>query len=136
MSIEDEIKKLEAELDKKREEIKDIKKKINELKAKSKTQGKVKPKSGGSILGVPVDQKTRPKSSGRRREKKVILQKIPTSGTSQIKGRETQYECPQCGSHYNTEIDDKSKILYIDGAGTRIYGKKHRCLNCGNEWAE
>ncbi|TFF89329.1 MAG: hypothetical protein EU549_01000 [Promethearchaeota archaeon] len=123
MSKEDEIKKLEAELAKKREEIKTIKKKISELKS----QGK----GSGSILGVPVNGKT-PK----RREKKVILQKIPTSGTSQIKGRETQYECPQCGSHYNTEIDDKDKILYIDGAGTRIYGKKHRCLNCGNTWSE
>lgn len=66
---------------------------------------------------------------------KAILQKVPTSGTSQIHARETQYECPNCGSHYNSEVEDKSRILYVVGAGTRIYGKKHRCMNCGNEWS-
>lgn len=65
----------------------------------------------------------------------AIQQKIPTSGTSQMKARETQFECPGCGSHYNAEIDDKNKILYVVAGGTRIYGKKHRCMNCGNEWA-
>jgi len=66
---------------------------------------------------------------------KAILQKIPRSGTSQLHARETQFECPNCGSHYNSEVEDKSRILYVVGAGTRIYAKKHRCMNCGNEWA-
>ena len=66
---------------------------------------------------------------------KSILQKIPRSGTSQLHARETQFECPNCGSHYNSEVEDKSKILYVVGAGTRIYAKKHRCMNCGNEWS-
>jgi transcription elongation factor Elf1 len=66
---------------------------------------------------------------------RTILQKLPTSGTSQITARETQFECPNCGSHYNAEVEDKTKILYVVGAGNRIYAKKHRCMNCGNEWA-
>ncbi|MHA1231595.1 MAG: hypothetical protein ACTSRP_10860 [Candidatus Helarchaeota archaeon] len=120
MSVEDEIKELEAQLAKKKEEIKEIESKLAELRAKT---GKSK-----TILGVPIDQTTR------GTKKKIIQQRIPTSGTSQIKYRETQYECPMCGSRYNYEVEDKSRILYIDGAGTRFYGKKHRCLNCGNEW--
>ena len=122
MTVEDEIKELETQLAKKQEEISEIKNKLAELREKS---GK---KQSKSILGVPVDNRGGPK------HRKAILQRIPTSGTSQMKGRETKYICPQCGSNYNEEINDKNKIIYIDGAGTRIYGKKHRCMNCGNEW--
>jgi len=122
MSSDDDLKTLEADLEKKKKEVAELEKKIQALKEKSGE------KPTKSILGVPLEGDTA------KQKKKVVLQKIPTSGTSQIKFRETQYECPQCSSKYNTEIDDKQKILYIDGAGTRIYGKKHRCLNCGNEF--
>ncbi|MHA1309687.1 MAG: hypothetical protein ACTSWR_06410 [Candidatus Helarchaeota archaeon] len=122
MSLEDEIKELEEQLAKKKSEVKELEEKLEQLRAK--TQG-AKPKT---VLGVPIN------TSGTGTKKKVIQQRIPTSGTSQIKYRETSFQCPQCGSYYNIEIDDKSRILYIDGAGTRIYGKKHRCLNCGNEF--
>ncbi len=70
------------------------------------------------------------------RPQAAIQQKIPRSGTSQLHARETQFECPNCGSHYNSEVEDKSRILYVVGAGTRIYAKKHRCMNCGNEWSD
>jgi len=120
MSVEDEIKELEAQLAKKRQEIRQLEDKLTELKGKIE-----KPKT---VLGVPIN------STSRTPKRKIIQQKIPTSGTSQIKYRETSFQCPQCGSYYNTEIDDKQKILYIDGAGTRFYAKKHRCLNCGNEF--
>jgi len=88
-------------------------------------------------LEVPIPKiETAPaKGSFTQPKQKLILQKVPTSGTSQITARETQYECPNCGSHYNSDVDDKTKILYVVGAGTRIYAKKHRCMNCGNEWA-
>ncbi|NVM29685.1 MAG: hypothetical protein HWN65_12655 [Candidatus Helarchaeota archaeon] len=74
-------------------------------------------------------------TSAQPRRPKTILQKIPRSGTSQLHARETQFECPNCGSHYNSEVEDKTRILYVVGAGTRIYAKKHRCMNCGNEWS-
>jgi predicted RNA-binding Zn-ribbon protein involved in translation (DUF1610 family) len=107
------------------------------------------PKSEGALLAAPtptiegtvpaapvpkIETAPAPKTATQPRQK-TILQKVPTSGTSQITARETSFECPNCGSHYNAEIDDKAKILYVVGAGTRIYAKKHRCMNCGNEWA-
>jgi hypothetical protein len=107
------------------------------------------PKGEGALLAAPtptiesatpaapvpkIDVAPAPKAASQPKQKS-ILQKVPTSGTSQIHARETQFECPNCGSHYNAEIDDKTKILYVVGAGTRIYAKKRRCQNCGCEWA-
>jgi predicted RNA-binding Zn-ribbon protein involved in translation (DUF1610 family) len=107
------------------------------------------PKSEGALLAAPtptmegttpaapipkIEIAPAPKPAIQPRTK-TILQKVPTSGTSQLHARETTFECPNCGSHYNSEVDDKTKILYVVGAGTRIYAKKHRCMNCGNEWA-
>jgi len=42
--------------------------------------------------------------------------------------------CPDCGSNRTTDMKDKSKVLYV-AAGTPIYAKKKRCLNCGADWA-
>ncbi len=95
------------------------------------------PKMEGSTPSTPIPKieiAPAPKAASQPRQK-TILQKLPTSGSSQLTARATQYECPNCGSHYNAEVDDKTKILYVVGAGTRIYAKKHRCMNCGNEWA-
>lgn len=128
MAIEDQIRELEGQLEKKRAEIKEIKKKIADLKAKAGQPTQPPEPKQKTILGVPV-------TGTSTSRKNVILQKIPTSGTSQIKYRETQHVCPNCGSNYNYEIDDKSKIIYVDGAGTRIYAKKHRCANCGAEFS-
>jgi len=41
--------------------------------------------------------------------------------------------CPSCSGNRTEEIQDKSKVLYI-AAGTPIYAKKRRCLDCGEEW--
>ena len=95
------------------------------------------PKIEGSTPSAPmpkIEIAPAPKAASPPRQK-TILQKLPTSGSSQLTARATQYECPNCGSHYNAEVDDKTKILSVVGAGTRIYAKKHRCMNCGNEWA-
>jgi ribosomal protein S27AE len=95
------------------------------------------PKMEGSTPAAPtptIEIAPAPKPATQPRQK-TILQKVPTSGTSQLHARETTFECPNCGSHYNSEVDDKTKILYVVGAGTRIYAKKKRCMNCGNEWA-
>ena len=77
MSLEDEIKELEEQLAKKKSEVKELEEKLEQLRAK--TQG-AKPKT---VLGVPIN------TSGTGTKKKVIQQRIPTSGTSQIKYRET-----------------------------------------------
>ncbi|NVM53416.1 MAG: hypothetical protein HWN66_06895 [Candidatus Helarchaeota archaeon] len=58
----------------------------------------------------------------------VIKSQIPwKSGTG-------VHVCPDCGSNRTEDMKDKSKVLYV-AAGTPIYAKKKRCLNCGTEWA-
>ena len=145
-------------LERKEKEVAEIKKKIADLEKQlrmappklaapipewdSASSEEAAPESEDALLEAPVPEiETAPVSKpvkqpgSLRSGRGAILQKLPTSGTSQITARETQYECPNCGSHYNAEVEDKAKILYVVGAGTRIYAKKHRCMNCGNEWA-
>ncbi|MFX1296543.1 MAG: coiled-coil domain-containing protein [Promethearchaeota archaeon] len=57
-----------------------------------------------------------------------VIAKIPwKSGTG-------KFICPYCGSNRTEDVEDKSKVLYI-AAGTPIYAKNKRCLNCGSEWS-
>ncbi len=139
--LKNEMFKLKEILQKKESEVAEVKAKIAEVE---KQLGMPQPGLAAPIPSVssaptapiPTIQTapSAPASSGAIKSK-AILQKIPRSGTSQLHARETQFECPNCGSHYNSEVEDKSRILYVVGAGTRIYAKKHRCMNCGNEWA-
>lgn len=43
------------------------------------------------------------------------------------------YACPRCGAKRIKDETDRTKILYM-AAGAPVYAKKHKCLNCGNEW--
>ncbi len=135
--LKNELFKLREKLMKKEQEIKEIKAKMAEIEkelgiAQPDLAAPIPEVSTAATSPTPTSQLASPKP----KRTKAILQKVPTSGTSQIRARETQFECPNCGSHYNMEVEDKSRILYVVGAGTRIYGKKHRCMNCGNEWAD
>jgi len=106
-------------------------------KMEGSTSSAPTPQIEGSTPSAPIPKieiAPAPKAASPPRQK-TILQKLPTSGSSQLHARATTFECPNCGSHYNAEVDDKTKILYVVGAGTRIYAKKKRCMNCGNEWA-
>ena len=136
--LKNELFTLREKLMKKEEEIKEIKGKMAKIEQEL---GISQPTLAAPIPDVapapaPEPKPTSAPATSTLRKPKSILQKVPTSGTSQIRARETQFECPNCGSHYNMEIEDKSKVLYVVGAGTRIYAKKHRCMNCGNEWAD
>ena len=136
--LKNELFTLREKLMKKEEEIKQIKDKMAKIEQEL---GISKPELAAPIPDVAPAPAPEPKpastpASSTIRKPKSILQKVPTSGTSQIRARETQFECPNCGSHYNMEIEDKTRVLYVVGAGTRIYAKKHRCMNCGNEWAD
>ncbi|NVM53234.1 MAG: hypothetical protein HWN66_05985 [Candidatus Helarchaeota archaeon] len=140
--LKNEMFKLKEILQKKEKEVNDVKAQIAEIE---KQLGIGKPALAAPIPTISeapatVNLKTETASAsttstGGIRRPKSIQQRIPASGTSQLHARETQYECPNCGSHYNAEVEDKSRILYVVGAGTRIYAKKHRCMNCGNEWS-
>ena len=140
--LKNEMFKLREILEKKENEVKELKEKIADIE---KQLGVGEPDLAAPIPSMPATEMAETKeeevlaapmpTSESSRKPKSIQQKVPTSGTSQIHARETQYECPNCGSHYNSEVEDKSRILYVVGAGTRIYGKKHRCMNCGNEWS-
>jgi chromosome segregation ATPase len=44
------------------------------------------------------------------------------------------FVCPDCGSNRTEDIQDRTKVLYV-AAGSPIYAKKKRCLNCGSEWS-
>ncbi len=140
--LKNELFKLREQLMKKEEEVKQLKAKMAEIESQL---GIAQPDLAAPIPDLsaapsaPEPQaEAQPIASTAPapRKPKAILQKVPTSGTSQLRARETQFECPNCGSHYNMEIEDKSRILYVVGAGTRIYAKKHRCMNCGNEWSD
>ena len=140
--LKNELFTLREKLMKKEEEIKEIKGKMAKIEQEL---GISQPELAAPIPDVAPAPAPEPKpasapasapASSTIRKPKSILQKVPTSGTSQIRARETQFECPNCGSHYNMEIEDKSRVLYVVGAGTRIYAKKHRCMNCGNEWSD
>ncbi|MHA1266480.1 MAG: hypothetical protein ACTSRS_14695 [Candidatus Helarchaeota archaeon] len=136
-ALKNEMFRLKEILQKKEKEVADLKVKIAEIE---KQLGIGRPTLAAPIPTVdPAPAAPIPtvetSTSATTRKQKTILQKIPRSGTSQLHARETQYECPNCGSRYNTEVEDKSRILYVVGAGTRIYAKKHRCMNCGNEWS-
>lgn len=143
--LKNEMFRLREILDKKEKEVVKIKAQLAQVKQQL---GMAKPELAApipSISGAPAAPAAptpkietallTPSPSPTRGRPKAIQQKIPRSGTSQLHARETQFECPNCGSHYNSEVEDKSKILYVVGAGTRIYAKKHRCMNCGNEWS-
>ena len=139
--LKNEMFKLKEILQKKENEVADLKTKIANIE---KQLGIGQPALAAPIPSVsstpaaPTPQiQTAPSASATPTaiKSKAILQRIPSSGTSQLHARQTQFECPNCGSHYNSEVEDKSRILYVVGAGTRIYAKKHRCMNCGNEWA-
>lgn len=69
----------------------------------------------------------------------------PSIGEARAKGSGVQsqipwksgtgvFVCPECGSNRTSDVKDKSKVLYV-AAGTPIYAKKKRCLNCGTEWS-
>ena len=148
--LKNEMFKLREILENKEKEVVTIKKKIGDIE-KQLTMGQPKlaapipeMESASSEESVSEEESAPPEAPIPEIEtapvkpqprQRTILQKLPTSGTSQITARETQFECPNCGSHYNAEVEDKTKILYVVGAGNRIYAKKHRCMNCGNEWA-
>ncbi|TFG05056.1 MAG: hypothetical protein EU536_03135 [Promethearchaeota archaeon] len=141
--LKNEMFRLREILEKKEKEVAEIKAKIADLEkqlgiATPSLAAPVPTVTPAPTMAAPtptIETAPAAPSSVQAPRQKSILQKIPRSGTSQLHARETQYECPNCGSHYNSEIEDKSKILYVVGAGTRIYAKKHRCMNCGNEWS-
>ena len=60
--------------------------------------------------------------------------KITTTTIPWRSGQST-FKCPVCGGNRVEDVEDKSKVLYV-AAGTPIYEKLHRCLDCGNEWRE
>ncbi|MFX1296047.1 MAG: hypothetical protein ACFFD2_14505 [Promethearchaeota archaeon] len=135
--LKNELFRLREKIVNKEAEIKEIKLKIAEIETQLgiSQPGLAAPIPNINTSTIKQNPTTTAKNSEVRKQK-AILQKVPTSGTSQLHARETQFECPNCGSHYNMEIEDKSRVLYVVGAGTRIYAKKHRCMNCGNEWAD
>ncbi|MHA1131963.1 MAG: hypothetical protein ACTSRC_17255 [Candidatus Helarchaeota archaeon] len=140
--LKNELFKLREQLMKKEEEIKQIKLKMADIEkqlgiAQVELAAPIPDVAGIQGADSPKEELMPTTASAPVvRKPKAILQKVPTSGTSQLHARETQFECPNCGSRYNMEVEDKSRILYVVGAGTRIYAKKHRCMNCGNEWAD
>ena len=112
-SFEEQYKIKEAELTEKEEIIKAMEGKIGELRHNL------------SAFAPPEPAKM---EGGGAASKSGIQSQIPwKSGTG-------VHVCPDCGSNRTGDIQDKTKVLYV-AAGTPIYAKKKRCLNCGAEWA-
>jgi chromosome segregation ATPase len=105
---------LQEQLDQKTAEASTLQQKVSELDANlssfapAKSKGAGKAEAAGGISGVKSQ--------------------IPWKSGTGI------YVCPECGSNRSEDVQDKSKVLYV-AAGTPIYAKKKRCLNCGIEWS-
>ncbi len=109
----DEFSKIQAESAKKETEITALKKKTEELQTNLSAFAPTKPAA----------------TEGKLRETKGsgIKSTIPWKSKTGI------HTCPDCGGNRTEEVQDKSKVLYV-AAGTPIYAKKRRCMDCGGEW--
>ena len=115
-SFEEQYKLKEAEIAEKNEMIEAMESKIQELEASASSFAPSAPAAAGTPGDVAGGVKTGIKSQ------------IPwKSGTG-------VHVCPDCGSNRTEDAQDKDRVLYV-AAGTPIYAKKKRCLNCGTEWS-
>ncbi len=116
---------------------------VNAKELISQREALKKIEQGPSFSSSIIEQSINEKSVALKKESDL---RIPSTSTNQTKGLENEQtevsidqsesrrKCPQCGNQKKQSIQellDKTNIIL---AYPRIYGKKYKCGQCGNEW--